>query len=131
MINLRESEKNSQTKKQLIKLEAKALKQKARLDSDALEQKATLDEINHRRELEVLEARRALVSEGHENRNEFIVYQVVRMLPKWTASDIDTFLTSFEKLAITNNWPRDKYLAIIQTQMSPKALKIFNEFPTE
>ena len=52
------------------------------------------------------------------------------MLPKWTESDIETFLTSFEKLAIANDWPRDKYLAVIQTQMSPKASKIFNEFPT-
>ena len=52
----------------------------------------------------------------------------MRMLPKWTESDIETLLTSFEQLGITNYCPRDKYLAIIQTQMSPKALKICNEF---
>ena len=45
-------------------------------------------------------------------------------------SDVEIFLTGFEKLAITNDWPRDKYTVIIQTQMSPKTLKIFNEFPT-
>ena len=78
-----------------------------------------------------MEARRALLSEGHEDRNEFKVYQVIRMLPKWIESDIENFLTSFEKLATTNEWPQDKYLAIIQTQMSPKALKIFNEFSTD
>ena len=38
--------------------------------------------INHRRELDILEARRAILSEGHEDRNEFKVYQVIRMLPK-------------------------------------------------
>ena len=73
-----------------------------------------------------MEARRALLSEGHEDRNEFKVSQVIRMLPKWIESDIETFLKSFEKLATTNEWPRDKYLAIIKTQMAPKALKIFN-----
>ena len=53
------------------------------------------------------------------------------MLPKWFESDIETLLTSFEKLAITDDRPRDKYLAIIQTQMSPKSLKIISEFPTD
>ena len=52
--------------------------------------KAEATEINHRRELEMLEARRALLSEGHEDRNEFKVYQVIRMLPKWIESDIET-----------------------------------------
>ena len=42
--------------------------------------KAEATEFNHRRELEILEARRALLSEGHEDRNEFKVYQVIRML---------------------------------------------------
>ena len=78
-----------------------------------------------------MKAKRALLGEGHEDRNEFKVYQITRMLLKWTESDTETFLTSFEKLAFTNDWPRDEYLAIIQTQMSPKALKIINEFPTD
>ena len=79
--------------------------------------KAEVTEINHRRELQILEARRGLLTDGHEDRNEFKVYQVIRMLHKWIESDIETFLTRFEKLATTNEWPRDKYLAIIQTQM--------------
>ena len=79
MINLNESEKYSQTTKDVIKPEA-----------EVLEQKVRLDEIHHRRELEILEARRALLSEGHANRNEFKLYQVIRMLPKWTESDIET-----------------------------------------
>ena len=79
MINLNEGEKYSQTTKDVIKPEA-----------EVLQQKMMLDEIHHRRELEILEARRALPSEGHENRNEFKVYQVIRMLHKWTESDIET-----------------------------------------
>ena len=116
-----------------IKLETEALEQKERLEADAMEIifKAEATEINHRRELEILEARRALLSEGHEDRNEFKMYQGIRMLSKWIESDIETFLTSFDKLATTNQLPRNKYLAIIQTQMSTKALKIFNEFPTD
>ena len=79
-----------------------------------------------------MEAIRALLSEGHEVRNEFKVYQVIRMLPKLIKSDIETFLISLEKRATTNDWPpRDKHLAIIQTQMSRNALQIFNEVPTD
>ena len=75
----------------MIKLETEALEQKARFDADAMENnfrlerfkaeaerfKAEATEINHRRELEVLEARRALLSEGHEDRNECKVHQVI------------------------------------------------------
>ena len=53
------------------------------------------------------------------------------MPPKWSESDTEIVLTSFEKVAITNDWPRNQYLAIIKTQISPKALEIFNEFPTD
>ena len=49
------------------------------------------------------------------------------MLPKWIESDIESFLQAFERLAVANDWPEDKYLAIIQTQFSPKALKVFVE----
>ena len=112
-------------KQELLKLEADAMENNFRLERF----KAAATEINHRRELEILEARRALLSEGHEHRNELKVYQVIRMFPKWIESNIETFLTTFEKLATTNDWPRDKYLAIIQTQMSPKALKYLMSFP--
>ena len=41
------------------------------------------------------------------------------------------FLHAFERLAVANDWPEDKYLAIIQTQFSPKALKVFVELPND
>ena len=126
MINLNESEKHSQTKKEVIKIEADALENSVRLKRFKVESA----EANHHRELETLEARCVFLGDGHEDRNEFRVYQVIRTLSKCNESDIETFPTSFEKLAITNDWPRYKYLAIIQIQMSQNAVKIFNEFPT-
>ena len=53
------------------------------------------------------------------------------MLPKWIESDVESFLQAFERLAVANDWPEDKYLAIIQTQFSPKALKVFVELPND
>ena len=55
--------------------------------------------------------------------NVFKVENVIKMLPKWIESDVESFLQAFERLAVANDWPEDKYLVIIQTQFSPKALK--------
>ena len=115
MINLNESEKHSQTKIELLKLETEALEKKKRFDADAEENNFRLErfkveaiEINRRWELEILKARRALLSEGHEDSNEFKVYQDIRMLSKWIESDMETFFTSVEKLATTHMIGRER-----------------------
>ena len=51
--------------------------------------------------------------------------QATKLLPKWNEFDIDTFLRSFERLAETNDWPEEKFLAIIQPHFSTKAQKEF------
>ena len=53
------------------------------------------------------------------------------MLPKQIESNVESFLQAFECLAVANDWVEDKYLAIIQTQFSPKALKVFVELPND
>ena len=63
--------------------------------------------------------------------NVFKVENVIKILPKWMESDVESFLQAFERVAVTNDWPEDKYLAIIQTQFSPKALKVFVELPND
>ena len=53
-----------------------------------------------------------------QTHNLFKVENVIKMLPKWIESDVESFLQPFERLAVANDWPEDKYLAIIQTQFS-------------
>jgi len=36
------------------------------------------------------------------------------LVPKFSESDVDTFLISFEKVAELSNFPPDKYAAILQ-----------------
>ena len=50
-----------------------------RFKAEAERFKVEATEINHRRELEILEARRALLSEDHQDRNKFKIYQVIRI----------------------------------------------------
>ena len=46
---------------------------------------------------------------------------MVKMLPKWREYNIEILFEAFERVAVFNNWPLEKYVAIIQTQFSPKA----------
>ena len=42
----------------------------------------------------------------------FKVENAVRLIPRFTDQDVETFLLSFEKIAALNNVPREKYSAI-------------------
>ena len=60
-----------------------------------------------------------------------MVENAVRLIPKFQDTDIEAFLLSFEKIAALNNFPQDKYTAILQAHLTGKALKVFTELNTE
>ena len=57
----------------------------------------------------------------------------VKLVSKFSESDVETFLISFEKVAELNNYmyPPDKYAAILQAHLTGKALKVFTELSVE
>ena len=55
----------------------------------------------------------------------------VKLVPKFSESDVETFLLSFEKVAELNNFPPEKYAAILQAHLTGKALKVFTELSVE
>jgi len=61
----------------------------------------------------------------------FRVEAAVKLVPKFSESDVETFLISFEKVAELNNFPPDKYAAILQAHLTGKALKVFTELSVE
>jgi len=61
----------------------------------------------------------------------FRVEAAVKSLPKFSENDVHTFLISFEKVAELNNFPPDKYAAILQAHVTGKALKVFTELSVE
>ena len=54
----------------------------------------------------------------------------MRIIPRFQDQDIETFLISFEKFAALNNFPREKYSAVLQAHLTGKALKVFTELST-
>ena len=55
----------------------------------------------------------------------------VKLVPKFSESDVETSLISFEKVAELNNFPVDKYAALLQAHLTEKALKVFTELSVE
>ena len=85
-------------------------------------------------ELRKLELQRAQYPSASARRDvspQFQIEKAIRLIPKFDGNDIETFLISFEKVASLNNFPRDKYAAVLQAHLTGKALRVFTELSTD
>ena len=86
-------------------------------------------ELDVEREKMQLERKRMaheLAMRDFRNQNVGRVFQVSNasvLLPPFDESDVNTYLLTFEKIAIANAWPEDRYVAILQCKLTGKALK--------
>ena len=54
----------------------------------------------------------------------------VKCLPKLVSEqELEVYLITFRIIASLNNWPKEHWSAILQTQLKGKALRIFAELP--
>ena len=93
-----------------------------------LEMERLREEHRHELELKQLE----LQSQHHfeaprVGQDNFRVVDAARMIPKFDPSDLENYLLSFERICAVNNWRKDHWSAILQTQLTGKALKVFAE----
>ena len=122
--------KSAEFQFQLRRLELEA---EERLEQRRLEDRARQYEDSERarqhelamRQLE-LEAQR-VGNSAREQTPVFRVESAVKLIPKFNEHDLDSFLLSFEKIAQLNNFPLDKYAAVLQAHLTGKALKVFTE----
>jgi len=61
----------------------------------------------------------------------FRVEVAVKLVPKFSENDVETFLISFEKVDELNNFHPDKYAAILQARLAGKTLKVFTKLSVE
>jgi len=78
-----------------------------------------------------LESSRLTSSDLASSQPPFRVGAAVKLIPKFTEYDVETFLISFEKIAKLNAFLSDKYGAVIQVHLTGKALKVFTELSVE
>jgi len=71
------------------------------------------------RRLELQRPQAPPVAARRDSVPRFKVENAVRLIPRFTDQDVETFLLSFEKIAFLNNFPREKYSAIIFRLTSP------------
>jgi transposase InsO family protein/predicted transcriptional regulator len=73
-----------------------------------------------------------LPDSSHSSVSQFRVDSAAKLLPKLVSEqETETFLITFEKIASLNKWPKEKWAAILQTQLNGKALKVFSELSVE
>lgn len=84
-------------------------------------------EMQHEREMVSLR-----VANNTQNGNSvFRVESAVKLMPKLVnENEIDSYLVTFEKIAVLNNWPKIHWPALLQTQLRGKGLKVFSELST-
>jgi len=59
------------------------------------------------------------------------VEAAIKLIPKFTEHEVETFLISFEKKAELNAFPREKYAAILQAYLTGEVLKVFTELTVD
>ena len=158
-IKFRQLELESEERKMRIKIEAQAqakaneLEAQAQVKAKELEAQFQLKarELQYQVERERQQAERTLQSEREIREHEralremelasthtsvasttgtraptFKVEAAVKLVPRFNENDVESFLLSFE-----NEWPVEKYAAMLQAHLSGKALKVFTELTTE
>jgi len=78
-----------------------------------------------------LEAGIAGIEPAQSHSPPFRVDTAIKLIPKFNEHDIESFLISFEKIAQLNAFPKDKYAAVLQAQLTGKALKVFTELSVQ
>ena len=59
---------------------------------------------------------------------EFNVHNATKRLPNFDErNNVDSYLSTFEKIAVTDGWPRDKWCAILHPLLTGKAQQAFDK----
>jgi len=61
-----------------------------------------------------------------DSQSTFRVETAAKLLPKLASEQgLEVYLITFRKIASLNNWPKEHWSAILQTQLKGKALRVF------
>ena len=63
--------------------------------------------------------------------NTFRTDLAAKLLPPYNPTDLESYLTTFERIAVINSWPEDKLAAILQTQLTGQSLRVFAELSVD
>ena len=98
------------------------------------EEKMHKRQLEHKLEMKRLELAAQAGAASADDRRQAPVFRIdtaVKLIPKFNEHDVESFLLSFEKVAQLNQFPEDKYVAILRAHLTGKAPKVFTELSVE
>jgi len=110
-----------------------ATERKYRIDKE-LEAEEKKQQRQHVLEINRLELAAQTDTASADDRHQAPAFRIdtaVKLIPKFNEHDVESFLLSFERTAQLNKFPEDKYAAILQANLTGKALKVFTELSVE
>ena len=78
------------------------------------------------RELEITNARSPTFAHEHVD-----ITKYARLVPLFNEQQVDSYFNSFEKVAIINSWPKDKWVALLQGVLTGTARNVFDSLSVE
>jgi len=123
-----------------LEFEERERERKAKMESEERKAKIEFEERKAKMESEERKAKmefdlRALEINSRarppqDNQSKFTVETAAKLLPKLGSEhELEIYLITFRKIATLNNWPKEWWSAILQTQLKGKAMRIFAELP--
>ena len=65
-------------------------------------------------------------SNGTTSNSSFDLGKASRLVPNFNEGSVDTFFSSFERLATCHKWPKDQWTLLLQQSFKGKALSTTN-----
>lgn len=131
-IEARKEEREAEDRK--FRIEAEIMERRARLSAEERKFQLELEDKERQRqhELQLRTLESNVVGKGDVNEGDrFRIASAVKLLPKFDEIDIEYYLLSFEKTMAIHKFPKDKWTALMHTQLTGKAQKVFAELSVE
>ncbi|XP_072918546.1 uncharacterized protein [Hemitrygon akajei] len=123
----REAERAEREKERAAKERAVEREQVFKLKQLEAEEKEK--QRNH--ELELDRRKQERRTQGGEREEGFDISRALRLVPPFEETDVDSYFLLFEKVAGNQQWPREQWVALLQSVLRGKAQRVYAALPTE
>ncbi|XP_059801840.1 uncharacterized protein LOC132378742 [Hypanus sabinus] len=115
------TDKQREHELQLKELEVK--KEQDRAERERAEKEREYEEAEKQRQhdLDMEKLRQERRAQGSDREEQFNVSQELRLVPPFEETDVDSYFLHFEKVAENQKWPKEQWVALLQSVLKGKA----------
>ncbi|XP_059812849.1 trichohyalin-like isoform X2 [Hypanus sabinus] len=118
------AEKQREHEIQLKQLEAaEKEKERAKKEREAEKQR--------KHDLEMEKLRLGQRDQGSDREERFNVSRELRLVPPFEEMDVDSYFLLFEKVAVNQKWPKEQWVALLQSVLKGKAQRVYTALSME